>query len=147
MCAESQAEPLSRVWAKTRVLKHDSYNELDAQADMEFRLSYDGELLGASQNRTRAPHKHAIRKYFHRQLKRLWEATPALQKLGYWSAITSPFEQNYSVAQQTADNHQLGKYRFLPLATRDLDLIVGLDILPPQQNLWVDSGSGRRPNV
>jgi hypothetical protein len=96
---------------------------------MEFRLTYDGELLGASRNSTRASHKHAIRKYFHKQLRRLWETTPALQKLGYWAAVTSPFVQNYSVAQQTADKHALGKYRFLPLATKELDLVVSLDIL------------------
>ena len=38
-------------------------------------------------------------------------------------------DMEFRLTQQTADNHALGKYRFLPLATRDLDLIVSLDIL------------------
>lgn len=61
VCAKSQ---------HTRVIKHDPYISLDDSA-MEFRLIYDGQLLGASRNNTRSEHKHDIRRVFHAQLKRL----------------------------------------------------------------------------
>jgi hypothetical protein len=35
---------------------------------MEFRLTYEGLLLGASRNNTRASHKHEIRRVLHHQL-------------------------------------------------------------------------------
>ena len=49
------------------VLKHDPDCETDDA--MEFRLTYEGTLLGASKNNTRAKHKHEIRKIFHKQLR------------------------------------------------------------------------------
>ena len=56
--------------AQSQLLKNDPYHE---QEDwVEFRLIYDGTLLGASRNDTRSAHKHAIRKVLHPQLKRLW---------------------------------------------------------------------------
>src|SRR3990170_447020 len=45
---------------------------------MEFRLTYEGQLLGASRSNTRAEHKHEIRKVFHRQLRQLWTISPHL---------------------------------------------------------------------
>jgi hypothetical protein len=110
-----------------RVIKSDPY--VSFEGCMEFRLTYDGILLGASRTNTRADHKHVIRRSFHRQLKRLWATNSTLKQLGYWEAATSPFIPNYSLAEQTADRHAMGKFRFLPLATRELDLIVGLEIL------------------
>lgn len=48
------------------------------EEDMEFRLTYAGSLASDNNGRQRARHKHAIRKYFHPQLKRLWETHPAI---------------------------------------------------------------------
>jgi 1,2-phenylacetyl-CoA epoxidase catalytic subunit len=42
---------------------------------MIFRLTYEGILLGASRQDTRARHKHEIRRKFHPQLRQLWQAT------------------------------------------------------------------------
>ena len=39
---------------------------------LEFRLLYQGKLLGASRGDPRAEHKHVLRREFHKQLKRLW---------------------------------------------------------------------------
>ena len=46
---------------------------------MEFRLTYEGRLLAASNNNKRPKHKHEIRKVLHRQLQRLWKETPHLR--------------------------------------------------------------------
>ena len=43
---------------------------------MEFRLTYEGELI----SRGPPPHVHAIRKKFHKQLKRLWDEHPVLKR-------------------------------------------------------------------
>ena len=48
---------------------------------MDFRLTYEGVLLGASKRNTRPGHKHEIRKVFHQQLKRLWEVEPYLRTM------------------------------------------------------------------
>ncbi|QYU67793.1 hypothetical protein J4558_23390 [Leptolyngbya sp. 15MV] len=48
---------------------------------MKFRLTYSGPLLATQPNRdsARAWHKHAIRKTFHLQLKKLWATDPGLR--------------------------------------------------------------------
>ena len=49
---------------------------------MEFRLTYEGQLLAHRDDRRlveRALHVHAIRKQFHRQLTTLWQTHPALK--------------------------------------------------------------------
>jgi hypothetical protein len=48
---------------------------------MEFRLLYEGRVLGSSRNDSRASVKHAIRKEFHPQLRRLWETNENLIEL------------------------------------------------------------------
>jgi hypothetical protein len=47
---------------------------------MEFRLLYEGELL-PSGNQSRPSEKHAIRRSFHPQLRRLWSAEENLREL------------------------------------------------------------------
>ena len=44
-------------------------------SDVEFRLTYEGEL----KSNGRAPHKHEIRRVFHAQLKALWDMHPYLK--------------------------------------------------------------------
>lgn len=48
---------------------------------MEFRLLYSGRLLGASRSNTRADIKHALRREFHPQLRRLWSTAYGLDQL------------------------------------------------------------------
>jgi hypothetical protein len=49
---------------------------------MEFNLLYQGELL-PSGNQSRAKEKHAIRRVFHPQLRRLWSVKPILRSLAH----------------------------------------------------------------
>ena len=52
--------------ALSRVLWDDDAGAPPEGDDMEFRLTYEGPLLGASKTDTRATHKHAIRCHFQR---------------------------------------------------------------------------------
>lgn len=96
---------------------------------MEFRLTYEGVLIGASRSSTRAPHKHAIRQVFHHQLRRYWQVHPYLR-----NAHLSHRRQGRAIPQtllvdHLAEQHQLGPYRFVPLVTRSLTLVCSIDIL------------------
>ena len=64
-----------------------------------------------------------------------WKISPATQL---------SLEYEYFNNQTTPDNIGLIAYGDRPLAG---EVSVNNVLSPPQQNLWVDSGSGRRPNV
>jgi hypothetical protein len=99
---------------------------------VEFRLTYDGVLLGASRNNTRSEHKHAIRRVFHAQLKRLWATAPHLKDAEHVTTTAKYPNGEVVVAggpKYNADRFRLGKYRLVPLATRELDLVCGIDVL------------------
>ncbi len=99
---------------------------------MEFRLTYDGQLLGASRRATRAEHKHEIRKVFHAQLKRLWAITPFL-----CGDIVGPdvlIADNIGVdlphtVEDLSARFARFDYRFVPLVTRNISLLCGIELL------------------
>lgn len=104
---------------------------------MQFRLTYEGALFGASRTDTRAKHKHDIRRVFHPQIKRLWEITnhllPDEQPIptgpGFLvnsEPVSPPRIPRWKVL---ADLYRHGGYRFVPLVTRDLSLLCALEIL------------------
>jgi hypothetical protein len=106
---------------------------------MEFRLTYEGPLYSiqrdpiSGQPDKRRDHKHDIRKTFHYQLKRLWECTPFLHTgkstgpdlAGYVVTSLPPLPNKDALAAKYA----LYGFNFVPLVTRDLHLLCGLDIL------------------
>jgi hypothetical protein len=47
---------------------------------MEFRLTYEGILLGSSSGNPRGKHKHEVRRVFHKQLRRFWDIHPYLRE-------------------------------------------------------------------
>ena len=63
------------------VLLNDPYRHCSEDA-LEFRLTYDGPLMGASRNDTRSNHKHHVRKSLHSQLFDLWTKNPSLNLWG-----------------------------------------------------------------
>lgn len=101
-----------------------------ADAAMQFRLTYEGELLGASRSNTRAGHKHAIRRAFHRQLRRLWQVHPAFEGSrpdpDYKGSVDEWFKHSQAAV---IENYERAGFRFYPLATRQLSLLCGIDIL------------------
>lgn len=92
---------------------------------MEFRLTYEGELLPTSQRHTRGTHKHEIRKAFHPQLKRLWETHPVLRN----KKMDGPGVEPELRIDMLAARYPLGEYKFIPLVTDELRLTCGIDVL------------------
>jgi hypothetical protein len=120
----------------------------EAAPHMQFRLTYAGPLK-AQQNRAvdgkkdrKSDHKHALRLAFHEQLKRLWEITPHLARGQRdddgmnWVNGENRFA-TYK-AEDLAKKHNLFGWNFVPLITKELDLVCSLDILL----LRPDGGSG-----
>lgn len=114
---------------------------------MEFRLTYDGPLNSSQpdddRNRnlsqTKRDHKHAIRKSFHPQLKRLWEITPFL-KTGIGSGPLAMVTESSTLIRYDLDfltaKHSKYGFNFVPLVTGDLDLSCSLDILFLRSDDW-----------
>jgi hypothetical protein len=96
---------------------------------MRFHLTYEGELLGANNNNTRAKHKHEIRKTFHHQLKRLWAST-WLNGMNYGSwGPGQTIDPRTPLDQALGTEYQLDNYRFVPLVLAKFSLLCSIDIL------------------
>jgi hypothetical protein len=121
------------VSARLRVLKSDPYHSV-GEADLEFRLTYEGRLYGASKGDTRAKHKHEIRKAFHRQLAVLWSSHPFL-KGGHevsFSHGMRPFigiYNNETLIESVSKRFERCGYSFVPLVREDLSLLCSVEIL------------------
>jgi hypothetical protein len=110
---------------------------------MEFRLTYEGELLstqgeardGQPLKRKLKENKHRLRCAFHTQMRRLWDITPFLKT----GAGTGPDvvylrrEGGSPVPEYSRDalaaRYALYGFNFVPLVTKELDLLCALDIL------------------
>jgi len=98
-------------------------------APVKFRLTYEGRL----ESNARAPQKHAIRKVFHPQLKRLWEVEPNL------SSTTAAFTEDFNrvvprdspflTPGTLADSFKRDGFRYVPLVNKHAELVASLDIL------------------
>jgi hypothetical protein len=69
-----QEMPFTRVYVNTG-------DPIEEDNLMEFRLLYEGELLPCSNSKRRPKEKHAIRRAFHPQLRRLWQTRSNLKDL------------------------------------------------------------------
>jgi len=99
---------------------------------MEFHLIYAGNLI-KSGKRNRAWEKHAIRRHFHDQLKRLWEIHPALRYYGDKTQerddAGNPIVPPRPFLDVMADNYSQGGIGMIPLITEPNGLVCSLDIL------------------
>jgi hypothetical protein len=117
---------------------------------MRFRLTYDGELRASQrdalpqQYNRLAQHKQAIRKVFHRQLKRLWTTNkflrgrredaskksadhrPVSDGGAYW---TGEDHERVPLWEAVARKYEESGYRFVPLVTPHISLLCSLRIL------------------
>ncbi|HTF72615.1 MAG TPA: hypothetical protein VK638_59105 [Edaphobacter sp.] len=129
--------PLAKYFRKSgqhRVLLNDPYNDPDEGERLEFRLTYEGLLLGASRTDTRSEHKHAIRKAIQPQLRRLWQVIPYLD---FPQTTISQFQVFVNVMPEApkprsvtlAEKYTFGGFRFVPLVTEELSLICGIEVL------------------
>ncbi|MCF3628785.1 hypothetical protein RJ527_15015 [Thalassospiraceae bacterium LMO-SO8] len=96
---------------------------------MEFRLTYEGHLLGASRSNTRASHKHEIRKIFHRQLRHYWQVHPYLSTAYLSHRRLGRVQPEVKLVDHLSQKYKLENYNFVPLVTPDLSLICSLEIL------------------
>lgn len=101
---------------------------------MEFRLTYEGLLLAdtnrnSTVRRSRADHKHEIRQKLHSQIKRWWEISPYLSTphRGGIRILGHPYPQHY--ATEIAQRYNMFGYNFVPLVTRDLELLCSVEVL------------------
>jgi hypothetical protein len=109
------------------ILMDDPYFDPDGET-MQFRLTYEGKLLGNGN----ASHKHEIRRVFHPQLRRLWNETRSLRAMR--DPVVDLVEVNRgpdrSRVEGLAERFTRNNYQFVPLVSRDLDVsFCGLDIL------------------
>jgi hypothetical protein len=136
--------PYSRVFVGT----DDPIEERDL---VEFRLLFAGELLPSGGTNRRAKEKHAIRRIFHPQLRRLWSVEDNLRQLAVSRGLddgsdprpiherTKPFtEEDRQRREQiqfdsgiraTGMRWRRGDFYCVPLVTADMVLRCSFDIL------------------
>jgi hypothetical protein len=103
---------------------------------VQFRLLYSGNRLTASDN---PKDKHAVRREFHRQLRRLWSAKPRLRQLARVYGGTplrdagkvsfTDDEATSAYFSKLGNAYERGGFHFVPLVEESLQLNVSLDIL------------------
>jgi hypothetical protein len=91
---------------------------------------YEGPLLAHNDHRPKADHKHAIRKQFHPQLKKVWELY-----LSHWVSSNAPstlkkvYTPGGTIVEQMARNYASFGFNWVPLVNEQLILACSLDIL------------------
>ena len=119
-------------------------------AVMDFRLTYEGPLYASGtdirQEQARTPHKHQIRKHFHKQLKKLWYTNPnLLVRTRKRRNTVLNLEEEHSQLDVLANNWVEYGFRFAPLVHPGIGLNCRLEILmlrpsPPGGLLTGQSG-------
>ena len=111
----------------------------EGDSTLRFRLTYDGPLRATQRDpregerHRMAPHKHALRQAFHRQLKQLWATHKNLCDL---SAFTNDYgqleyqgETRARIEDLLPNLYQRDGFRYIPLVREDWSLQCDLDIL------------------
>jgi hypothetical protein len=121
---------------------------------VEFRLLYEGELLPSGGSNKRASEKHAIRRIFHPQVRRLWHVNKSLRQLAINTGTASLGNETNVVPANEPEWVECGikaigkkwsrvGYEFVPLVTPDLALRCSLDVLllrPEEDRLIFQQG-------
>jgi hypothetical protein len=123
--------------ASQRVVLLSGCGEAPSEADVRFRLTYEGPLRASQGDPTckqseppgRAAHKHELRKHFHKQLKILWKTHPGLLYSPRRIRPSSEGEGTIPYDEFIARDYQNNGYRFVPLVRENQLLLCGLDIL------------------
>lgn len=121
--------------AENVYLEVGSDEPIESENLMEFRLLYQGELLAASRNDTRAKHKHELRRSFHLQLRRLWSLNANLREYVLRKSLKSHPEGRTNEERFELGIRAIGKewsragYDLVPLVLPEFALRCSLDIL------------------
>lgn len=114
----------------TRIILRSDPDYRPEDDDMEFRLTYEGVLMGASKKNTRAKHKHEIRRVLHAQLRRFWRTHPYLKDARRSDPVKGRLgNPGIYLRDHLAQMHDKHGYNFVPLVTEELSLVCALDIL------------------
>ena len=132
--------PYERVYVNTG-------DPIEEENLLEFRLLYQGDLP-PSGNKGRPMEKHAIRRVFHPQLRRLWSVKPNLRQVAFRWFLNAPTgvaqainQQNLKEEKEIADARflsgidQMGKYyakagyELVPLVVPEFTAQCSIDIL------------------
>jgi len=111
---------------------------------LEFRLIYQGLLLGSGPGRQRSEHVQHIRRYLHRQLVNLWTAKHPLK--GRIESYSAGGEIYRFGKDDLTNLYSLGNKRFLPVVSYRLELACSLDILLLRRDLGTILESGDLDN-
>jgi hypothetical protein len=126
--------------AHKQTLLSDPYND-PYEGAMQFRLTYEGVLLGGTRSSTRSSHKHDIRKKLSPQIKALWEKSAWLSELqslrfpDLETAFSGQSLRNHNWRATTpylellAAHYQRANRTWLPLVAEGMNLTCGVDIL------------------
>ena len=82
---------------------------------LDFRLIYQGLLLGADKEGHRSEHKQQIRRYFHEQLVHIWKTKNPLR----YRIEGTPTSSDAELMASVPTNFMVGQKKLLPIATRD----------------------------
>jgi hypothetical protein len=94
---------------------------------MEFVLTYAGPLVTDG---VRPKDKHTIRRYFHPQLKRLWDTHQALMNVNHGTIRAAPeIDPNTPLREGLARRYQTHGHSWVPLVRSELALHCCLDFL------------------
>jgi hypothetical protein len=115
---------------------------------MEFRLLYEGVLNSSGGANTRPHEKHAIRRSFHPQLRRLWHVQSNLRELAdrYWVSTisgspppTTPEERLELGIAELGRRWERAGFQIVPLITPNVKLRCSLDIvlLRPEEDRYI----------
>lgn len=88
---------------------------------MHFTLTYQGKL----KTNGNASQKHELRKFFHKQLKRLWVIDPYLSE---WVTFDDDAQPVKMMSVIEAKNSYLPYYSFIPLITKELRVQCALEV-------------------
>lgn len=121
------------------IILRDDDPDLNWEGDcLEFRLTWEGQLLAETARdgtvkRSRAEHKQKIRKALHPQLRELWKISPYLShpkapKAKVGSRVFGAPSFEHSI-ERLSERFSMFGYRFVPLATRDLELLCAIEVL------------------
>jgi len=96
-------------------------------------MTYEGVLLGASRGSTRAQHKHALRRCFHKQLAHFWNSHPDLNSATVRDSVYP--NQFTSLPHYLRQKFRRGGYEFIPLVTAEWSLSCSIHILLLRQGV------------
>ncbi len=123
---------------------------------MEFRLVFQGNLIGSSNKKNRTYEKHQIRRAFHPQMRRLWETKSKLKDFAERVGVRALTEERSVIENDCSDaelfasgisklsgNWERNGFRFLPLVAERFCLRCSLNILflrPEESGMLIQGG-------